>query len=84
MQLSAPMSIGLTVALAPSLLAQDAPDDPLYQELQRFGSKTTRAGSLPGMAVACIRDGKVAWTLCCGYADLEEKTRVTPERDGAR
>ncbi len=73
------LAVGLFAALAPSLHAQRVPDDPLYKELQRIGEETTVEGIVPGMAVACIRDGKIAWTLFCGYADPEDRTTITPD-----
>ncbi|WBX99899.1 serine hydrolase [Chryseobacterium gambrini] len=35
--------------------------------------------NVPGVAVAVIRDGKVAWIQSIGYADLASKKPVTPE-----
>ncbi|HEY3864208.1 MAG TPA: serine hydrolase domain-containing protein [Verrucomicrobiae bacterium] len=36
------------------------------------------AGKVPGLSVAIGQDGKILWSECLGYADLEAKKPVTP------
>jgi CubicO group peptidase (beta-lactamase class C family) len=33
---------------------------------------------VPGLSIAFVDDGKIAWTKCYGLADIEKKTPVTP------
>lgn len=53
--------------------------DPLYQEIEISGKELTVKNNVPGIAVAVIRDGKIAWIQSIGYANLTTKKRVTPE-----
>jgi len=53
--------------------------DPLYEEIETLGNELTVKNNVPGVAVAIIRDGKVAWIQSIGYADLANKKPVTPE-----
>ncbi|MCD9853364.1 beta-lactamase family protein [Epilithonimonas sp. JDS] len=53
--------------------------DPLYLEIEKLGQELTVKNHVPGVAVAVIRDGKVAWIQSIGYADLASKKPVTPE-----
>ena len=56
---------------------QDVPDDELYYEIEQIGWDLTDRFRVPGVAVACVRDGAIAWTLGCGYADVASETPVT-------
>ncbi|MGJ1419510.1 serine hydrolase domain-containing protein [Sphingobacterium spiritivorum] len=51
--------------------------DSLYLEIQSLGLEYTGKTNIPGVAVAVIRDGKIAWTQCIGYADTETKKPIT-------
>ncbi|MGJ1196015.1 serine hydrolase domain-containing protein [Sphingobacterium spiritivorum] len=42
-----------------------------------MGLEYTGKTNIPGVAVAVIRDGKIAWTQCIGYADTETKKPIT-------
>ncbi|WP_346985951.1 serine hydrolase domain-containing protein [Chryseobacterium sp. POE27] len=53
--------------------------DPLYEEIETLGNELTIKNNVPGVAVAVIRDGKVAWIQSIGYADLASKKPVTSE-----
>jgi len=53
--------------------------DPLYEEIETLGNELTIKNDVPGVAVAVIRDGKVAWIQSIGYADLASTKPVTPE-----
>ncbi|WP_370583349.1 serine hydrolase domain-containing protein [Pedobacter sp. ASV28] len=53
--------------------------DPLYLEIGKLGADLTRKESVPGIAVAVIRDGKIAFIQCIGYADLASKRPITKE-----
>lgn len=39
-----------------------------------------RSGGIPGAVVTIVKDGQVLTTRGFGYADLEQKTRVDPDR----
>ncbi len=51
--------------------------DSLYEEIHRLGIEFTRKNIVPGLAVAVIQDGKVAWIQCIGYADVASRQPVT-------
>ncbi|AYN01454.1 serine hydrolase domain-containing protein [Chryseobacterium sp. 3008163] len=51
--------------------------DPLYIEIDRLGKELTVKNNVPGIAVAVIKNGKVAWIQTVGYADLASKKPVT-------
>lgn len=53
--------------------------EPLYHEIEKLGEELTVKHYVPGIAVAVIRDGKVASIQSIGYADLASKKPVTPE-----
>jgi len=42
-----------------------------------LGYELTNKEHVPGVTVAIIRNGELAWTQCIGYADLENKRPVT-------
>ena len=54
-------------------------NDVLYLEIERLGQELTVKNNVPGVAVAVIRDGKIAWVQSMGYADLASKKPVTAE-----
>lgn len=53
--------------------------DSLYVEIEKLGQELTLKNKVPGVAVAVIRDGKIAWIQSIGYADLASKKPVTSE-----
>ena len=53
--------------------------DPLYMEIEASGRELTLKNNVPGVAVAVIRDGKMAWIQTIGYADLAARKPVTSE-----
>lgn len=53
--------------------------DGLYLEIERLGQELTVKNNVPGVAVALIKDGKVAWIQSIGYADLASRKPLTPE-----
>ncbi|WP_051957027.1 serine hydrolase domain-containing protein [Chryseobacterium populi] len=53
--------------------------DPLYQEIQKAGSEAAKKNHVPGLAVAVIRNGKIAWIQCIGYADVASGKPVTAQ-----
>ncbi|WP_051881643.1 serine hydrolase domain-containing protein [Chryseobacterium soli] len=53
--------------------------DPLYQEIQKAGLESSKTNHVPGLAVAVIRNGKIAWIQCIGYADVASGKLVTPQ-----
>lgn len=68
--------------LALSVLAsaqEEFVDDPFYYEAEKLGWDLCEARDTPGVAIARIRRGEIAWALGCGYADVEAQELVTPE-----
>lgn len=53
--------------------------DPLYLEIEKSSNELTVKNKVPGIAVAVIRDGKIAWIQSIGYADLATKKPVIQE-----
>lgn len=53
--------------------------DSLYREIQRVGLAAAKNNHVPGVAIAVIQNGKVAWTQCIGFADMESKKPITTE-----
>lgn len=68
-----------TAALSPEPERRGArpEEDELRDELERLGWELTETQHVPGVAIACVRAGKTAWTLGCGYADLASERPVT-------
>lgn len=78
--LSAPLVLfacSPAAALLPSARGGLAAEDALHDELERLGWELTEEHHVPGVAIACIRAGKTAWTLGCGYADVASERLVT-------
>ena len=61
--------------------ANSAPEksNSLYKEIERLGLELTKKENVPGLAVAVIRNGKIAWIQCIGYADAATKKPVTKQ-----
>lgn len=53
--------------------------DLLYKEIHRVAVEATQNNNVPGVAIAVIQNGKVAWTQCVGLADMKSKKPVTTE-----
>lgn len=53
--------------------------DSLYTEIQRLGLEYTQKSNIPGVAVAVIKNGKIAWIQCIGYADVASRKPVTTQ-----
>jgi CubicO group peptidase (beta-lactamase class C family) len=62
---------------APAGAARQAESDALYERLEPLGWELTEKHRVPGVAIACIRAGALAWTLGCGYADVASERLVT-------
>lgn len=62
-----------------AIKANIAPEKPdlLYQEIEKLGLEFTKKENVPGLAVAVIRNGKIAWIQCIGYADVADRKPVT-------
>ncbi|TKC62110.1 beta-lactamase family protein [Pedobacter hiemivivus] len=62
-----------------AIKANNTPEksDFLYKEIERLGVELTKKETVPGLAVAVIRNGKIAWIQCIGYADVANKKPVT-------
>ena len=73
----------LAVAFEIALLANSEPlqpSGPLAAMLDR-GLDTVRAGrhGAPGLSIAIVRDGKIAYTYARGYANVTTQSKVTPD-----
>jgi CubicO group peptidase (beta-lactamase class C family) len=64
-------------AIAEPRVPQEA--NSLYGEIHRVGVEATQKNAVPGVAVALIQDGKIAWIQCIGYADVASKKPVQPQ-----
>ncbi|MEM7205174.1 MAG: serine hydrolase domain-containing protein [Planctomycetota bacterium] len=54
-------------------------DDPFYRTAKQLGDELTERHHVPGIAIASIRNGEVAWTLCCGFANGVKQTPLTAQ-----
>jgi serine beta-lactamase-like protein LACTB len=64
------------LALAPRLPAQAPPDSALIARARQIVE--ARLDSIPGIAIAVARDGRIVWSEGFGWADLEQRVPVTP------
>ncbi|WP_336959005.1 serine hydrolase domain-containing protein [Chryseobacterium contaminans] len=48
-------------------------------EIHRVALEASQNNNVPGVAIAVIQNGKVAWTQCVGLADIESKKPITTE-----
>jgi len=64
------------VAEAPAAL-QTA--DALRERIEKLGWELCEKHQVPGVAVAVVRAGALAWVQGCGWADQEQNTEVTAE-----
>jgi len=74
--------LGMVFSCSATRPSQDAvlhQADPLYMEIEASGRELTQKNHVPGVAVAVIRDGKMAWIQTIGYADLATGKPVTSE-----
>jgi CubicO group peptidase (beta-lactamase class C family) len=64
-------------ALAP--LSFTGGDDPLRDMLERLAWEQCEQLKVPGVGLALVRDGELAWAIGCGFADVEREVEVTGE-----
>jgi serine beta-lactamase-like protein LACTB len=64
------------LALPPRLPAQAPSDSVLISRAREIVQ--ARLDSIPGIAVAVARDGRIVWSEGFGWADLEQRVPVTP------
>ena len=77
--LLAALSVGATLGVPLPLLAAQDTEEPFYYEAEELGWALTEEHAVPGVAIARVRDGELAWTLGCGYADFESEEPVTAD-----
>lgn len=65
-------TIALTLIAARPALALSAAD-PSFEEVARISEEARREWSAPGMSVAVVVDGKIAWAQGFGLADVENE-----------
>lgn len=51
----------------------------MFEELDELVHAEMARAKLPGLAIALVKDNEIVWSRGYGYADLENKTPVTPE-----
>jgi CubicO group peptidase (beta-lactamase class C family) len=74
------MSLGLLLAgVAGAASLAPAPDDPLRDELERLAWEESEKQRVPGVGLALLRDGRLAWAIGCGWADVAAEREVTAE-----
>jgi CubicO group peptidase (beta-lactamase class C family) len=66
--------LSLALLLAPPAHAEDA-----FTAFDAKLEALRREHKLPGLAVAVVRDGKLAWSKGYGFADQEKEVAVTPD-----
>jgi CubicO group peptidase (beta-lactamase class C family) len=64
----------LTCGWVPGLAAGD---DPVRDELERLAWEQCELQKVPGVGLALVRDGALAWAIGCGFADVEAEREVT-------
>lgn len=86
------LALGALLCAPPAALAQQAPPkvraraadrvparyDAAVDSARSILSRVRDAEGIPGLSVAVIVDGRVVWSEGMGYADLENRTPVTP------
>jgi len=53
--------------------------DPLRDELERLAWEQSEKQHVPGIGLALVRDGRLAWALGSGWADVAEEREATEE-----
>ena len=71
------MSVALVSFVLAALPLLHGGGDALREELERLGWELTEKQHVPGVGLALVREGKLAWTLGCGFADLAAEREVT-------
>jgi CubicO group peptidase (beta-lactamase class C family) len=71
------MSLALLFTVCTSL--GGSLDDPLREELERRAWEECEKQHVPGVGLALLRAGRIAWVLGCGWADVAAEREVTPE-----
>lgn len=52
-------------------------EDPQRDELERLAWEQCESLKVPGVGLALVRDGQLAWAIGCGFADVERELEVT-------
>jgi len=74
------MSLGLLLAGVAGAASLAPPsDDPLRDELERLAWEQCEKQHVPGVGLALVRAGRLAWTLGCGWADVATEREVTAD-----
>lgn len=68
-----------TAIMISGLALMQAGDDPLRAELERLAWEQSETQHVPGVGLALVRGGRLAWSLGAGWADLEHEVEVTEE-----
>jgi len=71
------MSVALVSSVLAALPFLHGGGDALREELERLGWELTEKHHVPGVGLSLVREGKLAWTLGCGFADIAAEREVT-------
>jgi CubicO group peptidase (beta-lactamase class C family) len=69
----------MELAFLLALAAQDVAAPPEFKSVREFIEERVRAGNVPSLAVAVVREGNLVWAEGFGLADLEKKTPATSD-----
>ncbi len=64
---------------APASFADEVPAAPEFEPVRKHIQGIIASGRVPSVAVAVVRDGRVAWAEGFGLADLDERRPVTAD-----
>ena len=69
----------LVLLLAGLIGHTNPPDDPLRAELERLAWEQCEKQKVPGVGLALVREGRLAWAMGSGWADVAAEREVTDE-----
>ncbi|HUX07289.1 MAG TPA: serine hydrolase [Acidobacteriota bacterium] len=77
--LIATLSVILVLFSVTCVAAQEKPQAEPFEGFSAFVEQMMKEWEVPGVALAVVKDGKIVFTHCYGYRDLEQKLPVTPQ-----
>jgi len=70
----------LSCTVSKSKISAPSPKtDSLYQQIKISALESMAKNKVPGVAIAVIIEGKIAWIQCLGLANVEEKKAITTQ-----
>lgn len=73
------LSFALLVVVAAAAFAQQIEIEKRIPLIEKMIAEEMRKASIPGVAVAIAKDGRIVYAKGFGYADLENKVSFTPQ-----